>query len=187
MNTFIFQSKSITGSPHFHNPSVQHISSTQKGHSFQPQLSASLTQKSLSSTHPSVQHQKRQFNTKNPSFRHTPQFNTPLSSTPPHFKTALSFELMGVLNWRMCRTVGFLVLNWGLMRVVLNWRVFGVKLRLFCVELTDFGAEKGWSFCVELMGVLNLGMCWTEGFWCWTEAFLCWTEGNPLIFMITIL
>ena len=73
------------------------------------------TKKPLSSTHPSVQH--------------TPQFNTPLSSTQAFL--GLNYEV----RW-----------TWGCVepRGVLNWGVFGVKLR-------DFG---GWKK-VALS-------CWTD-------------------------
>ena len=73
---------------------------------------------------------KPQFNTYVSSTPKTLHFDTSLSSTRPSVQHPLSFELMDVLN---CR-------------------VFGV-------ELTDFEAEKEWPFSVELMGVLNLGMC----------------------------
>ena len=79
------------------SPSVQHISSTQKGHTFSaPKIPQSLT-KTPSVQHtprfhtknPSIQHQNPSvqhalhFHTNNPSVPHNPQFHTTLSSTPP--------------------------------------------------------------------------------------------------------
>ena len=73
------------GPPRFHTPSVQHISSTQKGHSF-------LAPKAprLNSENPSVPHTP-QFHTKNPSVPHqkpSVPHQKPLSSPPsvPHQK-----------------------------------------------------------------------------------------------------
>ena len=74
------------------SPSVQHISSTQKGHSF-----SALKIPEFYTKNPTVQHTP-QFHTKNPRVQHTPQFHTknpqvphlkPLSSTPktPQFHT----------------------------------------------------------------------------------------------------
>ena len=119
-------------------PSVQHISSTQKGQSFSaPEIP--------------------QFHTKNSSVQHnplsstpeTPQFNTspsvphqktlssthPLSSTPknPLFGVELRGFWCGTegcveLRGFWCWTERFLVWNWGIS-----------------------GAEKEWPFCVQLM------------------------------------
>ena len=85
-----------------------------------------------------------------------------LSSTlkSPQFHTKKSYCKARLFRAFWCWTQGFFVLNWGgcvELRVfwngteggVLNWGVFGVELR-------DFGAEKEWPFCLELM-------CWTEG------------------------
>ena len=128
-------------------PSVQHISSTQKGHFL-------LAPKSLSST-PKIP----QFQTKKPlsSTSKTPQFYTPLNFTP---KTGggvfvYLFEVFDVeLRGFRCGTEGVSVLNWG---------VFGVELRGLCWtegflvwNWGILGAEKELPFCVELM-------CWTEG------------------------
>ena len=65
-------------------------------------------------------------------------FHTAFSERKKTVKLAYGTE--GVeLRGFWCGTEGF----------VLNWGVFGGELR-------DFGAEKEWPFCVELM-------CWTEG------------------------
>ena len=116
-------------------PSVQHISSTQKGHSFSaPDITHFHTKNS------SVQHIPR-FNTKNPSVPYTPQFNT--SS--------------------VCWTEGFLVWNWGVfgveLRGVWNWGVLSVELRGVC--WTEGFLVWNWAVCVELRGF----WCETEGFW----------------------
>ena len=121
-------------------PSVQHISSTQKGHFL-------LAPKSLSST-PKIP----QFQTKKPlsSTSKTPQFYTPLNFTP---KTGggvfvYLFEVFDVeLRGFRCGTEGVSVLNWG---------VFGVELSDFGVELRDFRCWRGvvlvWNRCVKLRG-----------------------------------
>ena len=98
----------VTGPPSSTHPSVQHKRVT----SFQPP-------KCDSSTHPSVQHKKnRQFDTKNC------QFNTPVTSTQKLF-----LLIFIVLNWPVCWTDGFLLLNW---RVFSLWSTDGcAELRLF--------------------------------------------------------
>ena len=76
------------GPPQFHTPSVQHISSTQKGHSFSaPKIPQFHTK------NPSVQHKPLSSTPKNPQF-HPPQFHTKNPSVPhkkPLYKRALQF------------------------------------------------------------------------------------------------
>ena len=120
-------------------PSVQHISSTHKSHSF----SAS---KIPQFKHPSVPHQKPlsftpktlRFNTKNPSVPHpSVQHRKPLISTQkiPQFHT----KNPSVQHPSK-----------------LNWGVLGLELMDFGVELWDFGCWEGvvlvWKRCVELRG-----------------------------------
>ena len=74
----------------------------------------------LSSTH--------QFHTKNPSVQHTPQFHT----KNQHL-------YWGVLNWGVCWTEEFLVLNWGFLGAEKVWS-------LCCTDVLR------WGICVELRG-----------------------------------
>ena len=105
----------------------------------------------LSSTHPSVQYKKR-------------QFNTAVSST--HEK--MCWTDFFVLNWRfLCVELTFFVLNWRFC-----WsEAFCVELMLFGVELTGvlnwrffvlnwrtLRAEKKWSLCWTDDIVLNWGV-----------------------------
>ena len=121
----------------------------------------------------------REFNTKNPSVRHTSQFNTPLSSTHPSIKHPLNLRMCWTeecveLKGFWFLTHGFWMLKrcgpcvelrgsvrkcglgwaegWVEVRSVLNWRVFGVELTVF----------EGW----EEVSLL----CWTEGVWNWGGA-----------------
>ena len=132
-----------------------------------PKKSVSSTQKSLISTHLSVQHQKH-FSSTHPSV--------------PHWGVCwtegflvlnwrfLGFELRGVLNWgcvelRVCWSEAFLMLNWGMcwtegffgaeLRCKLNWRISGAKKVFPCVEL----------------------MCWNDGGLCGTKGYsFLWTD-----------
>ena len=149
--------------PQFHTPqfntSVQH----KRAAHFQPPKSVSSRHKSLSSTHPSVQHQKTVISTSK-----TIQFNTPLSSTylsVQHHKPFSSTR--GVLKWGVCWTECCVelkgVLNWG---VFWTDGFFGVELRLFFVELTDFGGWKG-VVLVRNWRVERVewkSVCWTEDY-----------------------
>ena len=93
------------------------------------------------------------FNTPNTPLQHpksvsatpkTLQFNTLLSSTPKTLQVCwpeVCVELKGFWYWTDCC----------------------VELRLFCVELTDFGGWKGVAL-----------LCWTEGVWNWGDL---WTRG----------
>ena len=123
---------------------------------FSPPESVSSTQKSRSSTHLSVQHQKTVS-----SIHKTLQINTPISSTHPSVRHSPQFNLKKKKpsvqhhNWRACWTEGYVeledLLNWGMCWtewfLVLNWRILG--------------SEKVWSLCWS--DVLNWrGLCWTE-------------------------
>ena len=99
------------GPSQFHTPSVQHIGSTQMGHSFSaPKIPQFHTP--LSSTPKTPQ-----FNTKNPSIPHAPQFHTKNPSVPHTHQTKNS----SIQVWK--------------------WGVLGIELRGFwcgterCVEL----------------------------------------------------
>ena len=92
----------IKGPPLFHIPSVQHISSTQKGHFF---LAPKIPQFHIENQ--SVQ-ETPQFYTKKPSVPHQKlQFHTPLSSNWSGNEGCV--ELEGF--W--CETEEVLLLNWG--------------------------------------------------------------------------
>ena len=122
--------------PQFNTP-VQHKRSTP----FQPPESVSSTQKSRSSTHLSVQHQKTVS-----SIHKTLQINTPISSTHPSVRHSPQFNLK--------------------------------KNRQFNT-ITEGR--------VELKGMLNWRICWTEGcvelngFWCWTDEFWVLKRCGPCV------
>ena len=151
----------FASTPQFH---TYLLSSTNRFHTrtkpFHHPKSLSFIPKPLSSTLPSVPHQKPpvqdqnpvsssskipQFHTKNPSVQLTPHFHTKNpqwnteNTSVPHtlwFGTEGCVELMGFRFW----TEGFFVWNGG---------VFGVELRgvldwgVFAVELRDFRGWKG--------------------------------------------
>ena len=117
-------------------PSVQHMSSTQKGHSFSaPKIS--------------------QFHTKNPSVQHTPQFHTKktLCSTPktPVFQPRVPHQkLLGSTPSSTPKTLQFhtkksSVQHTPQTKTVLNWGVFAVELRE--VELRGFDVELRGFWC----------------------------------------
>ena len=122
---------STKGPPQVHTPSVQHISSTKKGHCFSvPKIP--------------------QFNAKNLSVPHSPQFNTPLGSTPKilQFNILTGVLNLDVLNWRGvelrdfgCRPEGFELRGCSTeegveLRVfVLNWGVRITSNDDFCFQL----------------------------------------------------
>ena len=77
-----------------------------------------------------------------------------------------------------CWTEGFLMLNWGIFGgklrdfLVLNWEILVLNWRVFGVELRDFGCWKGvvlvLNWCVELRGsVWN----WRVLFWGFFKRF----------------
>ena len=122
-------------------PSVQHISSTQKGHSFSAPKSLSSTPKTPQfNTTPSVPHKKARYK------RQKRLYKAFLCGTE-------GVELRGFrCGTEGGGTEGFLVWNWGV-----------------CVELRGFwcGTEGfwGWKGVALLCGtdVLNWGGCGTEG------------------------
>ena len=185
----------MKGPPQFHSPLVQHISSTQKGHSF-----SALKIPQYHTKNPTVQHTP-QFHTKKTQVPHlkplsstpkTPQFQTPLSSTPkapqfhtknplisspktPQFNTPLrrkialykrcGIEGFLVGNWELCGTEGFFVWNWGVCGTEGFW--CGTER---CVELRGFGVELRGER-VELGAVLNWGILGAGKVW-----YLCGTD-----------
>ena len=115
------------GPPQFHTPSVQHISSTQKGYSFSAHKIPLFHTKDPSVPHvkpfgsppKTPQFQPPQFHTKNPSVPLPPQFNTKkalnsrpksLSSTHPSVHT----KTPSIQQTPQTKTV----LNWGVFGVV---------------------------------------------------------------------
>ena len=139
-------------------PSVQHISSTQKGHSFSaskiPQFHTENPsvqhRKPLSSTQPSVPQQKP-FSSTYPSISH----QKPLSSTHPSVPLQKPLSSTPKTEKFWCWSEGFLMLKFSV------WNFFGVELRgvlnweVFDVELRNFGCWKG--------VVLVRKRFWTEG------------------------
>ena len=87
-----------------------------------------------------------------------------LNPSVPHRKPFSSINPL-VGNWVVCWTEGFWVWNWEFCGTegfsVWNWDVCGTEVFLVWTEgflvcnWVIFGAEKEWTFCVELM-------CWTE-------------------------
>ena len=95
-----------------------------------PQFNSSVQHKDHTFSVPRMS----QFNTKNRSVQHPPQFHTPSVQHTPQFNTINpSFQHTHVLNWGGCRTEG-------------------------CVEL------RGFRYWTEVVFVFNGGMLWTEGF-----------------------
>ena len=128
-------------SPQFQLPWVQHIGSTQKGHSF----SASKIPQ-FNTENPSDQHTPH-FHT--PSVLHTPQFHTPLGSTPPSdfFKV-----ILGVILW--CWTEGFLVLKWGILGAEKVWSLCGIDV----LNWGSFGWTEGYS--LSIIEIIDRDFCW---------------------------
>ena len=113
--------------------SLQHISSTQKGHSF-----SALKSPQFHNENPSVQHTS-QFHTKNPSVQHTHQFQTSVSG----------WRFFGV------ELTGF----WCGIEECVKLRGFGVELRSFWCWTEEFWVLKRCGPCAELKGsVWNLGV-----------------------------
>ena len=129
------------------SPSVQHISSTQKDHSFSgPKIPQFHTK------NPSVLHQKPLSSTLK-----TRQFHTPLSSTP---KPLTSAPKTFRFNTPLSSTLKTTQFNTLLRQ----------KIAAGCVELRGSVELRGrWNwgvFCVEM-----------KDFRCWKVWFLCGTEG----------
>ena len=139
--------------------SVQHISSTQKGHSisahkiphFHTHLSSTPKTPRFNTKNPSVPHQKPpQFNTHLSSTLKNPQFNKPLSST----QALWPIRFFWYFWWRF----------FGLkLRAVWNWAVFGVEVRGFGVELRSFWCGTERFRVLKRCGPCVEPMCWTEG------------------------
>ena len=118
-------------------------------HQFHTRTRPFQHQKPLSSASPQLNTEIPQFNTKNSSVPPLPQFHTkntsvshqnPLSSTPPpqfHTKKP-SIQHQNQLS-STPKTPQF------------HTAYIELFLSEGCVELRDFGAEKDWPFCVELM------------------------------------
>ena len=129
----------LLGSPQFHHPSVQGISSTQKGHSFSaPKIPQFNTE------NPSDSHRKAQFHTKNPSVPHIPHFHTknPSVHHTPQTKTVLNWGVFGVeLRGYWCWTEGF----WELKRcgpvqfLLRNFSFQEIRIKQAFNSLSNFG------------------------------------------------
>ena len=159
------------------SPSVQQISSTNKGLSFSATTIPQFHTKNPSVQHqnPSVSHNPQfhppQFHTKNPSVPNTPQFHTKTAqfNTPLRqklcwtegfwWRTEGCVKLRGVWNW------GVLVWNWagGTEEfLMLKWGIWVLKRCGSCVIIIKY-----WSLCGT--DVLNWGgLCRTEGYSLWS-------------------
>ena len=142
---------SVPHSPPQFNTSVQH-----KGHTFSapeiPQLNNKALQfnRSLSSTHPSVQHKKPVSSTPNTSFQH----RKPLSSTHPLIQRqkTLSSAHPSVphqksLNLTSKKQHENPSVQQNELRDVMNWGVCGTE---------GFGAEKEWPFNDQIIKLAAL-------------------------------
>ena len=129
----------------FTPPSVQHINSTQQGHSF---LAPKIPQFNtlLSSTPKGVWNWR--------------VFGVELRGVL--FRGVFGVELRDF--W--CRTEEVLVLNWGVFGVKLrggwNWAVLSVELRNFGVELRGFSCWTEGCWVLEMCGFCVEPMCWTK-------------------------
>ena len=148
------------GPPQFHTPSIQHISSKQKSHSFSaPEIPQFHTKNS------SVPHQKLLGSTPK-----TPKFHTVLTSTPntPQFHTKTPQFHTKYPSIQHQKTLSS------------TPKTPKFNTTTGCVELSGFGVELSGFRCeteeyIELKGF----WCGTEGkvevrgFWCGTEGFWC--------------
>ena len=149
------------------SPSVQHISSTQKGHSFSAPKNPQFHTKN-----PSVPHQKHLSSTIK-----TSQFNTLLRKklcwTEGFLvwnRGSLGVELRGFccgneecveLRGFWCGTEGVLVLNWGFL--MWNWGILVFNCGVLVLNWGNLSAEQVCSLCGT--HVLNWeGLCGTEGY-----------------------